>query len=260
MIRLLALLLLAVPAFGTDPPKSDLRLPILKAPDAPSPPPGAVWGLNSGQTYAFDSDTPYLIRAIPDGLVTVTVSPGPLTISTVFVDGKGVRERRVYSGKYVVEVEPVPLAKGRVTLVLVKTGATTDADIVLVPIDVNGGEGPKPPPDPDIKPTPTAKALWLVTVEDMQTRSAATAMVQGDTKYWESIRAKGHDFRQYDMTKGEGVNYAKKAALAGVPLPAVLIFDKNGPKVKAEPLAIVHLPDTTIPGVDALILKYSGAK
>lgn len=171
MFRLLLTLFLAAPTYAADPPKPDLRLPVLRATTSPAPPAGSAWDLSAGKTYAFDSDSAYLLRAVPEGLVTIAKTEGPLAVSAVFVDGPGTRERRKFDGKYVVEVEPVPTKKGRVTLVLVKTGAAVDADVVLVPIDVNGGEGAQPPPLPPVindKPVPViiGKAWGWVLVEE----------------------------------------------------------------------------------------------
>ena len=250
MLRLLVLLLFAGPVFA-DPPKLKELSPAPKLEPLPNTPIAIEAG--KYRWYSVEGYTGPLTLTVEGSSVGIKEVDKPLTLFGVVSGQADPGEYPISAGAMIVWGRDAGPTK-------VQAWGVVDGKAKLL-LSLMFQVGPRPPPDTDPHtepvPVPTAKALWLVTVEDMQTRTADAAMVQGDTRYWESLRTKGHDFRQYDKSKGEGVNYAKKAALKGVALPAVLVFDKNAAS-PAEPLAIVPLPKTTA-GLDALILKH-GAK
>lgn len=157
-VRFLAAFVLvaaAVPCSWADPPPIRLPEVIVPAPmpPTPGPTPAPVTKLAADQWYVIDSDVPVIVLASPAGLVGVRTDPGPITLRGRFADAPGKVETRTYSGKFVVSVDA--LKSGRCELLIVPTGATTDADVIRRTIDVDAGQAPQPPPGPSPGPKPT---------------------------------------------------------------------------------------------------------
>ncbi len=253
MIRLLALLLLAVPAFGTDPPGIKELSPIPKT-DPPAPPADAAVTVDVGRYRYFSVEgytgpVTWMASGTSLGMKEVTK---PITMfgQIQFLPEPG--EYEVPAGAVIVwgreqgetKLTALGVVDGKAKLLFSKKFQT--GEII-------------PDPTPKPKPAPVAKALWIVTVEETALRTIPTATVLGDLTYWKGLEKKGHSFRFYDKDIGEGVRYAAKAKEKGIPLPAMLLFDKAGPQTKAEPLAIIALPTTTA-GVDAQVALSTGGK
>lgn len=116
-----------------------------------------IGALPVGKLYVVQhSDAPIQLLASPEGIVKVTTLPSGAVINGVFVDGKGDRETRVYSGKQVFLVERA--APGAVELLKVPVGPV---DRRVIAADTPVPE-PIPPPKPDDpKPPPvTEKSPW----------------------------------------------------------------------------------------------------
>jgi hypothetical protein len=140
----LAFLVLAVPAYATDPPIAWVVVPDVAPPIPPTPPAG-VPQLSGDLLYVLDCKVPcFLLKSPNAGIVSVTEEAGPLRIRGRFVGGNGRMETRTFSGTKVFVVEAV--GSGRVELFVAKEGAKSPADVFRQLIDVN--QGPQPPPEP----------------------------------------------------------------------------------------------------------------
>ena len=131
-----------------------VRLPELSAPTPMPRPNQAVSKLASDQWYIVDADTPVMVLASPEGVVSVSEDAGPVKLRGKFADGSGKVESRTYKGKQVFTVEAVQT--GRVELLIIPIGGASK-DVIRRTLDVDAGTGPRPPPPdpiPDPKPTP----------------------------------------------------------------------------------------------------------
>lgn len=131
-----------------------VRLPELATPTPMPRPNQAVSKLASDQWYIIDADTPVMVLASPEGVVSVSEDAGPVKLRGKFADGTGKVESRTYKGKQVFTVEAVQ--SGRVELLIIPIGGDAKA-VIRRTIDVEAGEGPRPPPDPIPDPKPTPK-------------------------------------------------------------------------------------------------------
>lgn len=263
--------LLAAAADGVQPPpappaptpvKPSITFPVAPTPPPPAPPapspapapspvlPNAVQVLAADTLYVVASDEPFLFFVEPDDasapLVKVTRESGPLKIRGKFIDGKDV-ETRTYAAKYLVIVEAVPGATGRVAMIAFPVGAKDESAAVRQRIDVN--QGAKPPPDkipdpkpvppdadpkPDPKPTPVVGDLWVVIVEELDDRTVATAKIVNDSAFWLDQAKRGVKMRTYDKDEPAAVNKGYVKAAGKVGLPAVLLLDADGDVVRAK--------------------------
>lgn len=108
--------------------------------------------------------------------------------------------------------------------------------------------GPGPTPDPTPDPAPKADAAYLAVVRDSANIPPAAAAVLGDTPFWDSLKAKGHEWDFYDdadaAAKAKGyLRLAERVQSQGAAgyTPALVVLDlKTG-----RPLKVVPLPATT---------------
>lgn len=228
------LVLLAASAAIAAPP-AGIRLPD-PAPAAPVFP-GAVSKLTADQWFVIDADSPVLVLASPEGVVSVTEESGPVKLRGKFIDGGGKVESRTFKGKQVFVVEP--LTTGRVELLVIPTGATKAADVVRRVIDVDAGQAPQPPPAPkpddDPKPKPPtpdtlADAAWVVVVlESSQKTPELAKLLDPSGDFRKGLIAKRIGYREYDKDSPDlkSKRYLDYATQAGG-LPFVLVLDKTG--------------------------------
>lgn len=141
-----------------DPISSKIHLPtmpVLVEPNEPTPqplpgPPLPISIISGDQWYVIESSVPLIVLASPDGFVSIEPSEGPIKVRGVFADGTGKVETRTFSQPYVYFVNAK--ASGKVELLVIPQGVTSEADIIRQPLTVT--VGPRPPPIPPEPPTP----------------------------------------------------------------------------------------------------------
>jgi hypothetical protein len=246
-LSLLAVLVVAATVAAADPP--------IRFPAGPSPAPQAVSKLTADRLYVVDSDVELIIKTIPEGVVSKKSASGPKTFVAKFADGGDDYEEREYKGKFLYTFRAV--GTGEVTLVVIPAGIKAESEVIMKAIQVEAGKGPQPPPGPT-PPPKTDRLFWVVVTEETSARTADTAALLNDLKYWKGLETVGHKWRMYDKDVGDGVGYAARAKEAGVELPAVLLYDQSA-KDGEKPAAAERLPKDK-DGMDALIKKYGGKR
>lgn len=130
-----------------------VRLPTLPVPPVPvPPPPTSPAALAPDQLYVIDADVACTVLASPTGLLKLTSDAGPMRIRGKFVDGTAV-ETRLYKGKFIYIVESMGTA-GKVELIIVPSGAASEADILRRCLVLTGIAPPVPPLPPGPTPVP----------------------------------------------------------------------------------------------------------
>lgn len=137
-------------AFAAEPSIEFPKPAIVTPPPAPSPV-GVVPVLTPDKVYAVQSESEFILTAIPRDSVKLTPATGPVRVRGVFTDGNGKPEWRTLEGKFIYFVDAVA-EKGRVNLIAIPSGAESEEDLVFQLIDL--GHGPQPPPDVDPQPDP----------------------------------------------------------------------------------------------------------
>lgn len=112
-----------------------------------------------------------------------------------------------------------------------------------------GGARPPPVPVPP-GPTPKGEAAWVIVVEETAQRTAATAKLLTDLKYWNGLTAKGHQWRHYDKDARD----IPAGYYQGDPLPIMLIVSKDGKQLYRGPLP------ATAAEITATVELVTGAK
>lgn len=165
----------------TDAPPS-VRLAVLDGP------------LAADTVYAQDLPEGAMVDAFPAGLVTVEqkTGTGPFHVKAKWWDGKA--EWRTF--KNPVFVEPVPGAKGTVTLVVVPAGAKSTSEWKTTSIDVAAGTGPPVSPSlrTDLRAAyaadkSTKKAAQLAALAKVWAAGASQQFLDGydDTATWANV-------------------------------------------------------------------------
>jgi hypothetical protein len=129
------------------------------------------------------------------------------------------------------------------------------ADCLKLIISELGAEPtpPDPTPGPGPGPVVVAAKLWLVAIDAAEQQTPLQTVALTDTAYWNSQRAKGHDFREYETGSDDAARYA-----AAIKFPAELIVMDAA---NAHLLGVEELPAAlTTAWFDSIIAKYSGAK
>lgn len=157
----------------------------------------------------------------------------------------------------------------KVTVLRVEAGAVF-AESKMLPVQFAGQKAAPPRPVPDDEkakpkpkppePTPGPEAVQLVfaVVEDGSQRTPDAAKVLGDTKFWQSLKGRGHLYFHYKTTSPEvaGLGYLDEMKAAGVSPPALLIMAPQAGTDTATIRQCTALPKTTAE-VDAAGRKYS---
>lgn len=140
----------------------------------------------------------------------------------------------------------------RAPMVAVETGKEPPGSIVVVlsvakadgcaavalPLFLDGqfprpGPDPKPDPRPDPKPDPKPPdiKLSLAFIEDVRARTAETAQILNNQKYWDALKNRGHAWRVYHRESPETLPDGVVVKDTVVPLPTLLIFAPGGKRV-----------------------------
>lgn len=147
----LALALMQAPAIP------DVHLPNPPTPPPPPPPtPGQVVTLKPGYQYVVTSTDDVAVLTSPTGVLSITNESGPIRISGLFSDGKGVRETRTYTDKRVYILEPS--GTGTAELLIVRSLADRTKD--LRQTIAIGDAPPTPPPAPNDPLVATLQAAF----------------------------------------------------------------------------------------------------
>lgn len=114
--------------------------------------------------------------------------------------------------------------------------------------------GPGPKPDP-VPPQPGTKTFWIVVVEDEDGPDPDQAALLADEAFWDSLKARGHSFRQYrpESAAAKERKYVEQGQAVG--LPALLLIERDPGK---QPAAKVKLTGSKA-DVEAAI-KAAGGK
>lgn len=265
MLRYLAVLLLVTsPAWADDPapvepPKPipavvpQIVFPLLPTPDkvpvSPAPPadPDAVPTLAYGRVYIVQSDQDFILLASPQKLVTITRSPGPITVRGLFADGSGKIETRTFQSKFVAFVDVIENAAGRLELLAIPVGVADESAITRQLIDIGAGPRPPPPgpdPIPIVPPVPTPTGFRVIFVTESSanmTREQLNTLASTQIRsFLDQTCVKGADgrpdWRQWDkdvvVSAKESPTVAAlwntaKPQLGALPLP-VMIVAVNG--------------------------------
>lgn len=219
-------------------------IPVLEEPEEETPvpappkpkPPGTVRvsELAADTWYVVESSIPLIFLHSPTGCVAVSHEEGPVKIRGKFADGTGGIETRTYKLPHVYSVNAV--AAGKIELLIIPEGVKEEKDILRQQLTVMG-QGPIPPPDPkpdpkpDPSPMPSSDHLMIEIVEDPLNRKPDTAIVLSAIAEWNSLKDKGHDWRIYSPRTQEPNGLEAMKAANGVPLPAMIIRDKQTRKV-----------------------------
>lgn len=152
-VRVIPVVIMCAVMGGLVPPSSAQQIKFPTLPEKiPEPSPKIeLSSLPMGQLYVITSETPVLILAVPEGIVSISQEDGPLTINAVFV-GESKRQTRRFTDKQVSIIEG--LQQGRVELIIVPVGVKDKDSITRKSLEVTEGTGPRPPPKPDPQPKP----------------------------------------------------------------------------------------------------------
>lgn len=231
-----------------------VRLPELAAPTPMPRPATAVTKLSADEWYIIDADTPVMVLASPEGIVSITEDAGPLKVRGKFADSNGKVESRVYRGKQVITIDAVQT--GKVELLIIPVGGDAKS-VIRRTLDVQAGTGPRPPPDPQPKPEPkpyVGKFRMIVIEETEQAANNrgqffADADLQAYLASKLSGKARIADQNVVDATgkpPRDLVPYLERAK--GKPLPQVYLVGDDGtilyegdlPKTPGELLATLR--------------------
>ena len=237
--------------------------------DAPDPaPPQVVDEVRADEWYVVTSGSPQIVVHLPEGIIEVEESEGPIKVRGKFSDGAGKVEVRTYKQPYVyfvsgittgrVDMRFIPLGlpnveKKREELIALADAMPADitmqlrriagelmpvqpqqADVVkqsLVVVDLN----PRPGPEP--KPT---GVVLVEIVEDTMNRTPDTAIVMSALVGWSEFINAGNAWIAYDKSTIETSGLEAVKAAGAISLPVVLIRDKASRKV----LKAVTMPTT----------------
>lgn len=235
----------------------------LPVPEPPRPkPPGTVRvsELAADTWYVVESSIPLIFLHSPTGCVAVSHEEGPVKIRGKFADGTGGIETRTYKLPHVYSVNAV--AAGKIELLIIPEGVKAEKDILRQQLTVMG-QAPNPPPKPDPKPdphpepgptpTPESDHLLVEIVEDPLNRKPDTAIVLSALAEWNALKDKGHDWRIYSPRTKEPFGIEAMKAANGVPLPAMIVRDKQTRKI----LRTLPLP-VTIADVKRVLSELTG--
>jgi hypothetical protein len=213
--------------------------------------------------FVIDSDVPVLVLDSPRGLVRLSREAGPLRVRGRFVDRPEVIETRTFAGKHVTLVEP--LATGRVELLILPTGATSEDLVIRRTLEIVGGDAPRPPPvpvpppvPPEPKPEPVAPGKrFILVIEETNDGGLERGKMFADRDLFARIRSQGHVWRVADQNvvdpKGQPPAdlkpYLDRAK--GQQLPRLFVIDPAGRVLVEE-----QLPST--PGAVLDLIKKAG--
>lgn len=241
--------------------------------DTPDPaPPQVVDEVRADEWYVVTSDNPQIVVHLPEGVIDVEESEGPIKVRGKFSDGAGKVEVRTYKQPYVyfitaqslgrVDLRFIPLGRPNIDIAREKLNKLADAlpddapdqirliaaELVSVqpqPTDVVKqalvvvGLNPRPGPEPKPEPKPSGNVIVEI-IEDTMNRSLPTSTVMSALAGWSEFINAGNSWIQYDVTTPEESGVAAMKEAGTTPLPVVIVRDKATRKA----LIIKTMPET----------------
>ena len=94
--------------------------------------------------------------------------------------------------------------------------------------------------------------VWMIIVDESESRDVGLAAIQRDTDYKESLAKRGVALRVYDDDQPEAINLGYSAIAAQLGKPAVIVQSDE----TQEKLAVEAMPTPATPeGLDAILKK-----
>ncbi len=232
----------------------------VKPPTLPEPPRMTVSGPKAGDklpgVLPLDANT-FRFVSFPnyDGPITFDIT-GDATAVTIFTVKSGDKKTGKHYGEQRWAEHPVPESKSETSMVVGETVGTVTlaawgiidskpAKLGVLTLNVGGAPPVPPDPKPSPKPEPTGEGAWVEIIEETAARSVDTIRIVKDSKFWDSLEAKGHATRFYDKdSKDVPAGHYK-----GDTLPVLLIVSKAGVVIHRGPL-----PNTTAKIADVVTL------
>jgi hypothetical protein len=159
--------------------------------------------------------------------------------------------------------EPQPAPEWKPSLALVALLVAIAGLFLPGGIDFDKIPDPKPVPpfvEPEPTPTPTpvvdpakTEGSWVVVVEQTEQRTLEQAKLLRDTQYWQSLEARGLNWRHYDYDAADAAKYRKLADEVG--MPAVFVVGGKGELLSK---VLAKFPLTTKDATDAKIREVTG--
>lgn len=178
-------------------------VPVPPPPPAPKPIPGAAVTLTPDLVYVIRSDTPMIVLASPDGILSIDPQAGPQTVRGKFVEAPGKTVTKKFAEKYLYFVEPA--STGRSEVLVVPVGATDaktvqrrliDSQLAPQPPPVPPEPVPPVPPSPSPIPSDRLRVLAVyesaATLTDQQTGVLRSVLIQ------EAVKQAGGEWRVWD--------------------------------------------------------------
>ena len=224
-------------------------------PPTPAPVPVGPVTVAGDALYVADFDTDGTFLVHPANLLKVTKEAGPIKIRGKFADGNGQVETRTYSGKVIFIAEAAGV--GSADVEFIPFGLKDASEIQKATVNVDDGTKPQPPPAPKPKPKPepfpnpppapepAADGAWVIVIADEVNPTIAQGQVV-DGATLRAYKAKGQCRIYGSITESDKITakgYDRLLADAGVKAPALVVLDKDGKKLLAQPL----------PGTDAAV-------
>lgn len=158
-------------------------VPVLVQPETPPDPlpkPESVSTLKPDEFYVVESTRELIALSSPPGIISIESTTGPIKVRGIFADGTGKIETRGYRSAYVYFITAE--SPGKVELILIPVGVSTQSDIVRQVLTVSG-VGPRPGPDvvpdpvvPDpVIPVVTTGKLKVLIIDDPSMRASIPA-------------------------------------------------------------------------------------
>lgn len=126
---------------------------------------------------------------------------------------------------------------------------------------VTCNQAPQPPPDvvPDVKPAPKPVPpppgeVSLVVVHDSRQATVESSILM-NSDVWQKFKKQGNEYLWVEATDNSDTAKKYKADLDGVPVPALLIYDKKTKKK----LAVLPRPKT-VEELKVLVYSYTGGE
>jgi hypothetical protein len=191
-----------------------------------------IESVEAGRFYILTSEGGFGLVSEPEGIATIQEfnGDGKKSFVGVFADGDGSIESRTYDAKFCYLV--IGHKPGTCKLIGAPYGFTSMSEFIRQPLTITG-TGPRPPPDPDPidpdPPAPRADHVRTIFLED--TRSPDAAILFNALHGWAAYSAAGNSYRIVNKNAQDEEAANAEAELIGIPLPAMLVIDKDTGKV-----------------------------
>ncbi len=138
----------------------------------------------------------------------------------------------------------VPTGQKPVTITVILSVARGDSvDHTMLTVKCGEGDIPPPvPPGPEPKPpTPSDQKLFVAVVHNTAAITPDQAIVLGDARFWDGLKARGHAFRRFDVASTEATAAKIRTGVDVNAGPVVVLMDETQTNI----LQHFALPRTT---------------